>query len=184
MNQDQKFLLLLAAGGAAWYLYANNGDPETAAQNFTSDVQAVTMGWKNAGSGPTWVPILNQCEAQYGLPQDILAAVAYQESSFIENVIRGITPSSDGLSLGIMQLQTQYYPNLVGPSVPVPYTDQNVSDQINEAGQVFASNYAALGSWPATIAAWNQGLSGVQNNGITSVKYVNNILANAPAANA
>ena len=183
MNQNQKFLLLLLTGGAAYYLYNNNGDPETAVQNFTSDIQAATMGWKNAGSGPTWVPILNEAEQVYGLPTDMLAAVAYQESGFIENVIRGLTPSSDGLSLGIMQLQTQYYPNLVGPSVPVPYTDQNVSDQINEAGQVFASNYAVLGSWPATIAAWNQGLSGVQRNGITSTTYVNNILGNAPAAN-
>lgn len=184
MNQDQKFWLLLAAGGAAWYLYNNNGDPETAAQNFTSDIQAVTMGWKNAGSGPSWVPILNAAESQYGLPQDMLAAVAYQESGFIENVIRGITPSSDGLSLGIMQLQTQYYPNWVGPGVPIPYTDQNVSDQINEAAQVFASNYSALGAWPATIAAWNQGLTGVERNGITSTRYVANILGNAPAASA
>ena len=142
------------------------------------------MGWKNAVSGPTWVPILNEAEVSYGLPQDILAATAFQECSFIENIIRGLTPSSDGLSLGIMQLQTQYYPSLVGPGVPVPYTDQNVSDQISQAGQVFAQNYAALQDWPATIAAWNQGLTGVQRNGITSVAYVDKILSNAPAANA
>ncbi len=142
------------------------------------------MGWKNAGSGPTWVPILNDAENQYGLPPDILAATAFQESGFVENVIRGLEPSSDGLSLGMMQLETRYYPSLVGPAVPVPYTDQNVSDQINQAAQVFHDNFAVLQSWPATIAAYNQGLSGVQHNGITSTKYVRNVLGNAPAANA
>lgn len=186
MNNDQKILVLGLLGLAAYYLYKNQPstftDVETAAQGAASDVEAATVGWKNAGSGPTWVPVLNQYEAEYGLPQDILAATAYQESRFIENVIRGLTPSSDGLSLGIMQLQTQFYPSLVGPGIPVPYTNQNVSDQINMAAQVFASNYAVLGSWEATIAAWNQGLAGVQRNGITSTSYVANIIANAPAA--
>jgi hypothetical protein len=184
MNTESKLILLGLAGVAAYYYINNNGELDTAAQSATSDIQAVFMGWKNAGSGPQWVPVLNQAESAYGLPADCLAAVAYQECSFIENVIRGLTPSSDGLSLGIMQLQTQYYPSLVGPGVPVPYTDQNVSDQISQAGQVFASNYAVLQDWPATIAAWNQGLSGVQTNGITSTSYVAKILANAPAASA
>ncbi len=193
MNGEQKVIVLLGLSALAYYFYKNNsqfaqtvdnaGSQLTyAAQSAVSTVQAAVSGWQNAGSGPTWVPVLNQCEQLYGLPTNILAATAYQECNFIENVIRGLTPSSDGLSLGIMQLQTQYYGNLVGPSIPVPYTDQNVTDQIDEAGQVFASNYAALGSWEATIAAWNQGLSGVQNNGITSVQYVQNIIANAPAA--
>lgn len=182
MNDSQKLLLLVGFGGLAYYLYQTQPAVSTAVQGAASQLQAATIGWQNAGSGPTWVPVLNQCEQSYGLPQDILAATAFAECSFIENIIRGIQPSSDGLSLGIMQLQTQYYPNLVGPSVPVPYTDQNVTDQISQAGQVFAANYAALGSWEETIAAWNQGLSGVQNNGITSTAYVAGILANAPAA--
>jgi Transglycosylase SLT domain len=183
VNTAKKLMLLTIGGVAVYYLVQGNGNPSTALQALTSDVTAALTGWKSAGSGPQWVPVLNAAEAQYGLPADILAATAYQESSFIENVIRGLTPSSDGLSLGIMQLQTQYYPSLVGPSVPVPYTDANVGAQIAQAAAVFASNYAALGSWPATIAAWNQGLSGVKANGITSVAYVNNILSNAPAAN-
>jgi Transglycosylase SLT domain len=180
-KRRQVFWLALGSLGI-WYVLNNQTDVETAAQAAQSDLEAAVLGWKNAGSGPTWVPILNQAEEQYGLPQDILAATAYQESSFIENVIRGLKPSSDGLSLGIMQLQTQFFPSLVGPSVPVPYTDQNVSDQINAAAQVFAENFAALGNWEQTIAAYNQGLAGVQRNGITSVSYVQNIVGNAPAA--
>lgn len=183
MNQIQKAVLFLLGGGALYYLAQNNFDPNAAVDSASSDLQAVVMGWKNAGSGPTWVPVLNAAELQYGLPTDMLAAMAYQESGFIEAVIRGTRPSSDGLSLGIMQLQTLYYPSLVGPGVPVPYTDQEVTDQITEAASVCASNYAALGAWPETIAAYNQGLTGVQTNGITSTGYVNNVLGNAPAAN-
>lgn len=182
MNTAKKLMLLTIGGVAVYYLVQNQGNPTTAWQALSSDVTAALNGWKAAGSGPQWVPVLNAYEAQYGLPADLLAATAYQESSFIENVIRGITPSSDGLSLGIMQLQTQFYPALVGPSVPVPYSDAAVTAQIAQAAQVFASNYRALGSWPAAVAAWNQGLSGVQSNGITSVAYVNDIIANAPAA--
>jgi hypothetical protein len=180
---DAKGLFWLGLGGfAIGYIVTHQTEVETAAQGAQSDLEAATMGWKNAGSGPTWIPILNRAEQQYGLARDVLAATAYQESSFIENVIRGLTKSSDGLSLGIMQLQTEFYPSFVGPAVPVPYTDQNVSDQINEAAQVFATNYAALGDWPATIAAYNQGLAGVQKNGITAMRYVSNIVGNAPAA--
>jgi hypothetical protein len=170
-------------GVAGYWLYKNSDAVAGAADLASSAVTAAVLGWKSAGSGPTWVPVCNQIEAQYELPADILAATAYQECDFIEAYIRGTRPSSDGLSLGIMQLQTRYYPSLVGPGVPVPYTDQNVTDQIDMAGQVFASNYASLQSWPATIAAWNQGLAGVQSNGITSTQYVANVLGNAPAAN-
>jgi Transglycosylase SLT domain len=184
MNNTQKVILLGAIGAAIYYIVNANGDVDTAAQQAGSDMTAAVLGWKQAGSGPTWVPVLNAAEQQYRLPADMLAAIAFQESSFVENIIRGLTPSSDGLSLGIMQLQTQYYPSLVGPGVPVPYQDSDVQNQIAEAAQVCASNYAALGSWPETVAAWNQGLSGVQNNGITSTTYVAKILANAPAANA
>lgn len=179
---DRRIFWVLLGGLGIWYVINNQTDVETAAQAAASDLEAATMGWKSAGSGPTWVPILNEAERQYGLAADVLAATAYQESSFIENVIRGLKKSSDGLSLGMMQLQTQFFPSLVGPSIAVPYTDQNVSDQINAAAQVFATNYASLQSWPETIAAYNQGLSGVERNGIISADYVANVLANAPAA--
>lgn len=187
MNNKKALLFLLFGGAAAYYWYENygpgSGGSGSNSPGIGTQMLAAVAGWQNVGSGPTWVPYINSVEEQYGFPQNILAAVAYQESSFIEAVIRGTQPSSDGLSLGIMQLQTQYYPDLVGPAVAVPYQDSDVQNQINEAASVFQSNYAALNSWPQTIAAWNQGLSGVQNNGITSTSYVNNILANAPAAN-
>jgi hypothetical protein len=195
MNEKQKVLLLLLAGGAAYWWYTQQGGGSSSccpvvcgncpicgsnSPGVGTNLMAAVQGWQNVGSGPTWVPYLNQVEQSMGFPQDILAATAFQESSFNEGVIRGTTPSSDGLSLGIMQLQTQYYPSV---QVAVPFQDSDVEQQIQDAANTFQTNYAALGSWPATIAAFNQGLAGVQKNGITSTKYVANVLGNAPAAN-
>lgn len=182
MNTEQKIILLAVLGGIAWYVYENEPQVQSAVQTGAAQVTAAVAGWKNAGSGPTWVPVLNQAEQQYGLPTDMLAAIAFVESSFAEANIRGIAPSSDGLSLGIMQLQTQYYPALVGPDVQVPYTDQNVTDQINEAASVLAQNWGTLNSWEGTIASYNQGLTSVQDNGITATAYVQKVIALAPAA--
>jgi soluble lytic murein transglycosylase-like protein len=186
-NNGKLFLWGLGAV-AVYYLYQNNGDVSTAASNAVSDVQSAVLGWKNAGSGPVWVPILNQAEGTYGLPQDMLAALAYQESSFIENVIRGLHPSTAG-ALGMMQLMPEWYSTLVGPSgAIVPYQDSDVQNQINAAAQTLVANFNATDSWPLAIAAYNAGLSAVQNadgipnNGQTPA-YVAGILANAPAAN-
>jgi membrane-bound lytic murein transglycosylase MltF len=181
MSKNSSLPWILLGVGAVAYIVYNQGSVTDEVEQAESDVTATLYGWKAAGSGPVWVPYLNQVEQQFGFPADILAATAYQESSFKEGVIRGTTPSSDGLSLGIMQLQTKYYPSV---QVATPFTDADVEQQIQDAATTFQTNYAALGSWPETIAAYNQGLSGVQNNGITSTQYVANILANAPAANA
>jgi Transglycosylase SLT domain len=195
MNTKQKVALILLGGAVAYYLYEQYGGggcccpvvcgncPPSSGNGpgIGTSIMSAVQGWKNVNSGPTWVPVLNQYEQQNNLPADILAATAYQESAFDENVIRGLKASSDGLSLGIMQLQTAYFPSV---NVATPFADSDVEAQIAAAAQVFVTNYAALGSWPETIAAFNQGLAGVQKNGITSTKYVNNITGNAPAANA
>jgi soluble lytic murein transglycosylase-like protein len=187
MNSFQKFLVLVIGGGAVYYLYQNNLDPSAAIDDATSDLQAAVMGWKNAGSGPTWVPVLNAAESQYGLPQDLLAALAFQESSFIEALIRGTRASSAG-ALGMMQLMPQWYASLVGPvGAAVPYQDSDVENQITAAAQTLITNYNQLGSWPLAIAAYNAGVTAVQKaggipqNGQTPA-YVAGILGNAPAA--
>lgn len=187
MNGQQKVIFIGLLAGVAYYLYKQQPqsftDVETAAQGAESDVTAAIAGWKNAGQGPTWVPILNAAESQYGLPQDLLAALAYQESSFIENVIRGIKTSSAG-ALGMMQLMPQYYPSV---NVPKPFQDSDVEAQITDAATTLLTNYASTQSWPLAIAAYNAGLGAVQNaggipqNGQTPA-YVAGILSNAPAA--
>ena len=202
MTKGEKLLAILGIAAVGYYIYENyisgsgwasSGDPltdaETTAQQAESQVQAAVSGWKNAGSGPTWVPVLNQYEQQYGLPTDMLAALGFQESSFIENIIRGLQASSAG-ALGMMQLMPQYYSTLVGLSgATAPYQDADVEAQIDAAANTLLTNYNSTNSWPLAIAAYNAGLGAVNNagpgipqNGQTPA-YVAGILANAPAAN-
>lgn len=194
MNNAEKVLLLGIIGGL-YYLYQQQQQSgggsgcfvcclEFEACELGVEVTAAVQGWKNAGEGPTWVPILNAAEQQYGLPQDMLAALAFQESSFIQKVIDGTRASSAG-ALGMMQLEPEYYPSV---QVPRPFTTDDTQQQITDAANTLVTDYNALGSWPLAIAAYNAGLGAVQsaggipNNGQTPA-YVAGILANAPAAN-
>jgi hypothetical protein len=136
------------------------------------------MNWHQINSGPAWVKLLHHVENQYGFPHDMLAAIAFVESSFEEGVIRGLVPSSDGLSLGLMQLETEYYPSV---RVPVPFKDDDIYFQIMEAAQTMRTNYAALRAWPLAIAAYNAGLSAVER-GARDEPYVAKVLTYAPAA--
>lgn len=188
MNQQQKLLLLLIGGGAVYYVWYMQNSGASGSSNSPgplTKLQAAVQGWQNVNEGPTWVPILNQVEQDNGFPQDLLAAMAYQESSFLQSVIDGTKPSSAG-ALGLMQLMPQYYASV---QVPTPFSTDDTNNQIQDAATTMQTNYAALGSWPLAIAAYNAGLSAVQNaggipqNGQTP-NYVAGILANAPAANA
>src|SRR5580698_3072077 len=98
MDRDRLILIigtlaLLGAAGGAVYLMSN---------------------WKtraqfNAGD-PLYgqlMAMLNQAEATYGIPTDLLARQAFEESSFSPSVIYG-GPNSAG-AVGLMQLEPQFY---------------------------------------------------------------------------
>lgn len=187
---------LAGAGGLWLYARSQSGQAATStAADFTSSLgtsiseefSAVgnTLGlvaWKNVGEGPTWVPVLNQVESQYGLPADLLARVAYQESSFREGVIRGTTASSAG-ALGIMQLEPAYFSSVRSA---VPFTDSDVNAQINQAAQNLKSLYNEFGDWSLALAAYNAGAGNVKKYGgippfTETENYVADIIADVPA---
>jgi soluble lytic murein transglycosylase-like protein len=181
MNVSKLFILSIT-GAIIYYIVRNPTEVQTAAQAAQSEVQAAMSGWKTAGEGPTWLPILNEAEAAYGLPTDMLARQAYQESSFIENVIRGIKKSSAG-ALGILQLMPQYFLTV---NVPTPYTDTDVSNQISEAAKQMATLYKSTSDWSLALAAYNAGLGNVQKYGgippfPETQSYVASIVADVPA---
>lgn len=189
MNRENVFLLAL--GGIAAYLYFRNKDAAPSASSSVIDDSPLTTAgdfivstltsWKNVGSGPQWIPYLNQAEANYNLPHDLLARIAYQESHFREDVIRGNKTSNVGAS-GMMQMMPAFFQSI---NVPRPYTDNDVMAQINEAAQQMATLYRSTNSWPLALAAYNAGLGNVQKYGgippfAETQNYVSQIVADLP----
>lgn len=143
---------------------------------------AAVSGWKNVGSGPQWTPYIAQLEVQYSLPTDLLARVAYQESRFREDIIRGTTASPAG-ALGMFQLMPQYFQSV---NVPRPYTDADVQAQANEAAGQLAKLYQSTQDWTLALAAYNAGLGNVEKYGgippyPETQNYVAEISADVPA---
>jgi len=137
--------------------------------------------WK--ATGGIWLPHLANAELAYGLPTDLLARVAYQESHFREDIIRGTLQSTAG-ALGIMQLLPKYFTSV---RVPTPFTDVDVIQQIDEAAAFLEHLYDVTKDWRLAVAAYNAGLGNVRKyDGIPpfaeTQNYVTQILADVPAA--
>lgn len=203
--RTQTALLLggLAAAAAWWYVSQRQAAalsaPNTsqlntsgwgigsATQTISEDLSMVgeTLGitsWKNVAQGSTWVPVLNAAEQQYGLPQDLLARVAYQESHFRESIIRGTQASPAG-ALGIMQLMPEYFSTV---RVPIPFSDSDVRAQIDQAAGQLQSLYGEFGDWQLALAAYNAGAGNVRKYGgippfTETQNYVAQITADVPA---
>jgi soluble lytic murein transglycosylase-like protein len=142
-----------------------------------SDIMAqVTGAWRDAGEGPTLVPLLNAAEDQYGIPRDLLARQAYQESHFRADIISGATASPAGAQ-GLMQLVPRFYPG-VDPLDP--------AQAIDAAAKSMVAYYKQFGSWALALAAYNAGPGTVQHYGNTippyteTQNYVAQILRDVP----
>ena len=161
MALDRKELAtvaILGVGGYILYQYwLNQGLSTTAtigdALQTIGENAMNTLGlasWKTVGQGPTYVPYLNQAEQQYGIPTDLLARIAYQESHFRQDIITG-GPNSAG-AIGLMQLEQQYYPNAGADPVA----------DIQTAAQALVADYNTFGHWQLAVAAYNDGAANVK----------------------
>jgi len=187
---------LILAGVAVWVYYQKSQMPDVSsdATNFLDDplssiseaIVSNTAGWKSVGQAAQWLPDLNAAEVQYGIPTDLLARIAYQESHFRPEIISGAMASSAG-ALGLMQLMPQYFGSV---RVARPFTIGDVQAQILEAAGLLANNYRALGNWPQAVAAYNAGLHTIQSgnasaaNQSATANYVAAIIGDIPAASA
>lgn len=154
----------------------------------------VTLGWwQRSANGQKWKPYLDQAGEQYGLPPDLLSRLAAQESIYFEqDVIDGTRPSPAG-ALGLMQMLPKYFETV---RRPVPFTDQDTIDQIDEAAGQLATLYRQLyplasstgqNPWALVLAGYNAGAQAVKNAGgippyTETENYVAKILADVPAA--
>lgn len=148
---------------------------------------AAVQGWKNVKAGPTWVPVLNSVESQYGIPADLLARVAYQESHFRPEIIDGTTPSSAG-ALGLMQLLPKYFTSV---QVQTPFTSADTGAQIIEAADLLVKLYNHYNDWGLALAGYNDGqtnidayVSGARQLPTETANYVAQILADVPVPSA
>lgn len=198
MNATARNVLLLGTlAGAAYVIYewyavqqaiAAGINPSDATSFLNDPAGAVgdavqwLTGWQQTNQGPTWVPVLTQAEESHGILSGVLTAIAYQESHFRESIIRGQVKSSAG-ALGMMQMLPKYFSSVVRP---IPFTDQDVTDQVDQAAGQLVSLYHQLGSWQLAIAGYNAGAQAVIDHGgvppyTQTQNYVAAVTANVPA---
>jgi soluble lytic murein transglycosylase-like protein len=134
------------------------------------------VNWKTEGEGPLWMAALHVAEIRHGIPPDLLARVAYQESRFKSAVINGRERSTAG-AIGMMQLMPQFFPQ-AGISV--------LAD-IETAADLLASLYRRFRDWRHAVAAYNQGglnqelcLQGERQMPPETENYVREVFADVP----
>lgn len=136
-------------------------DIDSAAGNVEATVTAAIAGWKSVGNASDWLPAIATSEQENNLPVDLLARIAYEESHFREDIIRG-TKSSPAGALGILQLEPEYFPSV---RAQIPFTDSDVLSQIEEAALDVARLYGRFSDWSLAIAAYNAGEGNVHKYG-------------------
>lgn len=185
--------LLGVAGYVAYQFYIQYSDPDSSDTDasgsavnsgtgilqtlYENAVNAVGLSnWTQTGEGPQYVPVLNATEAQYGIPTNLLARIAYQESRFRPDIISGATRSPAG-AVGIMQLMPNYFPN----------AGQSPEADIDTAGNLLSSLYNTFQDWQVAVAAYNDGQGNIQAylNGTKTLpaetqNYVSAVIADVP----
>lgn len=178
---------VVGGGIIATALYWQRSQVSNAVESGVEDVTAAVHGWKAVNQGPVWVPVLNVAERGNGIPTDLLARIAYQESRFRPDVIDGTRPGGAG-ELGIMQMLPQYFTAVRGT---VPFSSDDTANQINQAAAELARLYGVFFDWGWAIAGYNDGqgniqavLNGQRNLPASTAAYVADVLADVPVTGA
>ncbi len=115
--------------------------------------------------------LLHQAAARYGLPANLLMAIAWQESGWNQHVI-----AWDG-GIGVMQLM----PNTamgINTSTGIRRNPYHLNDNINLGATYLSWLYHNFyGNLSKTISAYNEGGWAVIHRGIFNWRYVNNVLS-------
>jgi soluble lytic murein transglycosylase-like protein len=178
---------ILGAAALGWLLYWQRQTVTEAVESGVETVQAAVSGWASVNDGPLWVPVINVAENQYGIPPNLLARMAYQESKFRPIVIDGSEVGASG-DLGILQMLPQYFSSV---TVPRPFTPQDTGAQIQQAAGELARLYGVFHDWGLSVAAYNDGqgnvrayLAGNRPLPPRTLAYVSGVLTDVPVSGA
>jgi soluble lytic murein transglycosylase-like protein len=103
--------------------------------------------WALPHIGEKYSGAFERAENKYRIPRGLLGRIAYQESHFREDIIKGLTKSPAG-AIGLMQIIPKWHPG-VNPTDPIA--------SIDYAGKFLRKMYDQFGSWRYAMAAYNWG---------------------------
>ena len=121
----------------------------SSAAEYMGDIIMPGTWWQvaNRKENAPYLDALHNAEVSNGVPENMLVALAYQESHFRPDIISGATRSSAG-AVGIMQIVPKWHPD-VDPLDPF--------DSIQYAGKFLSRLYNQFGSWEQALQAYNWG---------------------------
>jgi soluble lytic murein transglycosylase-like protein len=108
------------------------------------------MSWLTAPNAAIYLPTLNAAELEWRIPTNLLARVAYQESSFRDDVVNGGECSRAGCK-GLMQLNPIYFPR----------AGLSWQEDIDTAAGLLVSDYVRFQDWQLALASYNDGAGNV-----------------------
>lgn len=169
---DDDLLLIAAAGaliGAWWYWRGrpaadeNNEEGDTfmsVIENTVTDT-VETVGralWTPPAAASPYLFDIARAEIRYGLPNNLLARLLYQESRYREDIITGRTKSPVG-ALGIAQF-------MPATAREMGIDPLNPAQAIDAAGRYLQRLHGRFGSWDKALAAYNWGQGNVARRGL------------------
>lgn len=138
---------------------------------------AVMTDWKRKGE--KYLPLLNAAERRYGIPHDLLARQAYQESRFRQDIIDGTTRSGAG-AVGIMQIIPRFHPSIdPGDAAADERAALDPARAIDYAAKFMRQLFDKYHSWSLALAAYNAGPGNVDkyNRTVPPFKETQNYVA-------
>lgn len=154
MEKRSAWLLgALGASALLWVLSRTQGGQAVTAG--AADFVGTLVGWSPPSAATPYLPAIERAEQTNGLPRNLLARMAYQESRFRADIISGQTKSSAG-AVGILQIVPKWHPK-VDPYDPFA--------SIDYAARWMRDLHRRLGDWKLALAAYNAGEANVKKHG-------------------
>lgn len=169
----------LLVGGAIWASrarasIASSGGAGSSGLSFIGeDVMHAISGWSPPERAAPYLDAIATAERRYGLPQNLLARLLYQESRFREDIITGQLASPAG-ALGIAQFMPATADEAgINPLDPF--------QAIPAAARYLRQLYDRFGTWGGALAAYNWGQGNLARKGIERApaetrEYVSSIM--------